>query len=192
MAHFFISVWLSFILANTYWNAVCVYNYPDGTKCDQKGRKLDVAFYHALYSVITKIDKQTLEMIDETSDQYSEMETLLAMKQKELVQTEQAIEKLFELYEDGTISKQRFSDRMVIHEKKKKEAQGDIEKYRQILADNADMVTLDNIQNRVSEFKKLWSTAATPSEKNKAYRLLIDRIVYDRVDNGLTLEVLYK
>ena len=153
---------------------------------------MDAAFYHALYSVITKIDKQTLEMIDETSDQYSEMETLLAMQQKELVQTEQAIEKLFELYEDGTISKQRFSERIVIHEKSKKEAQGDIERYRQILAANADMVTMDNIQNRVSEFKALWSTASTPGEKNKAYRLLIDRIVYDREDNGLTLEVLYK
>lgn len=43
----------------TYWNAVCVYTYPDGTKCDQKGRKLDAAFYHALYSTITKIDEQT-------------------------------------------------------------------------------------------------------------------------------------
>jgi len=178
--------------SETYWNAVCVYNYLDGRKCDQKGRKLDVAFYHALYSVITKIDKQTLELIDETSAQYSEMETLLSMKQKELVQMEQAIEKLFELYEDGAISKQRFSDRMTVHEKKKKEAQGDIEKYRQILAANADVVTIDNIQNRVSEFKGVWSAAATPSEKNKAYRLLIDRIVYDRENNGVALEVLYK
>lgn len=105
-----------------YWSTVCVHTYPDGSKCDQKGRKLDAAFYHALYSTITKIDEQTLETIDETNGQYSEMETLLEMKQKELVQIEQAIEKLFELYEDGTVSKHRFSDRMTIHEKNKKEA----------------------------------------------------------------------
>jgi site-specific DNA recombinase len=38
----------------------------------------------------------------------------------------------------------------------------------------------------------MWSKAATPAEKNKAYRLLIDRIIYNRVDNGVTLEVLYR
>ena len=43
------------------------------------------------------------------------------MKQKDIVQTEQAIEKLFELYEDGTIAKQRFSDWMAIHSKNKHE-----------------------------------------------------------------------
>jgi len=176
----------------TYWSTVCVHTYSDGRKCNQKGRKLDVVFNHALYSVITKIDKQTLQMVDATISQYSEIATLLEIKQKELVQTEQAIEKLFELYEDGTISKQRFSDRMAVHEKKKKEAQGDIEKYRQILAVNADVVTMENIKNRVSEFKEVWSTASTPSEQNKAYRLLIDRIVYDREENEVTLEVLYK
>jgi site-specific DNA recombinase len=176
----------------TYWNAVCVYHYPDGTKCDQKGRKLDAAFYYALYSTITKIDEQTLQMVDTTNDQYSETRTLLKMRQKDLVQTEQAIEKLFELYEDGTIAKQRFSDRMAIHSKNKHEAQKDIENYRHLLAANADMVTLDTIQEQVGEFKELWNNASTPSEKNKAYRLLIDRIVYDREDNGVTLEVLYK
>jgi len=178
--------------SETYWNAVCVYTYPDGRKCDQKGRKLDSAFYHALYSTITKIDEQTLQMVDTTNDQYSETRTLLEMRQKDLVQIEQAIEKLFELYEDGTISKHRFSDRMAIHDKNKKEAQKDIESYRHLLAANSDMVTLDTIQEQVSEFKELWNNASTPGEKNKAYRLLIDKIIYDREDNGVTLEVLYK
>ena len=54
------------------------------------------------------------------------------------------------------------------------------------------MVTLDTIQEQVSEFKELWNNASSPSEKNKAYKLLIDRIVYDREDNGVTLEALYK
>ncbi|MCC5466175.1 hypothetical protein LMF89_12500 [Pelosinus sp. Bkl1] len=145
-----------------------------------------------MYSTITKIDEQTLQMVDATNDQCSETRTLLEMRQKELVQTEQAIEKLFELYEDGTISKQRFSDRMAIHSKNKQEAQRDIENYRHLLAVNADMVTLDTIQEQVSEFKEVWNNASTSSETNKAYRLLIDKIVYDREENGIVLEVLYK
>ncbi len=38
----------------------------------------------------------------------------------------------------------------------------------------------------------VWSNPITFGEQNRAYRLLIDRIVYDREDNGVTLEVLYK
>ena len=55
-----------------------------------------------------------------------------------------------------------------------------------------DIVTVEMIQNRIDEFKELWANAINPSEQNRAYRLLIDRIVYDREDNGVTLEVLYK
>jgi hypothetical protein len=40
---------------------------------------------------------------------------------------------MLDLYEEGIISKQRFANRMVMHEKNKKEVQDDIEKYKQIL-----------------------------------------------------------
>ncbi|CQR72135.1 hypothetical protein SOV_09790 [Sporomusa ovata DSM 2662] len=45
---------------------------------------------------------------------------------------------------------------------------------------------------KVSELKALWSNAIDPSEQNREFRLLIDRIVYDRKDDGLRLDVLYK
>lgn len=48
------------------------------------------------------------------------------------------------------------------------------------------------VQKRIDEFKALWSSATDPSEQNKAFRLLVEKIVYDRIDNGLKLEVLYK
>ena len=107
-------------------------------------------------------------------------------------QTEQAIEKLLDLFEDGMFSKQRFADRMAMHEKNKKEAQDDIVKYKQILIAKNETVTLDSIQDKVGEFKESWSSASTASEKNIAYRLLIDKIMYDREESSLTLEVLYK
>ena len=71
------------------------------SRCDQVGRKLDDDFYKALYQKITKLDAQTLELVDEINEQYQELQALCEMKQKELAQTEQAIETLFELYEDG-------------------------------------------------------------------------------------------
>lgn len=171
---------------------MCVYTHPDGTKCQQVGRKLDDDFYKALYQKIIKIDKQTLEMVEETNEQCQELEALLEVKQRELAQTEKGIEKMLDLYEDGMLTKQRFSERIGGHEKAKSELEVEIEKCKMALRAQVHLVTVEMIQSRIDEFKELWSNAITPSEQNRAYRLLIDRIVYDREENGVTLEVLYK
>jgi len=175
-----------------YWTAMCVYTYPDGTKCDQVGRKLDDAFYQALYQKITKLDEQTLELVDEINEQYQEIEALCEMKQKELAQTEQAIENLFELYEDGKIPKQRLSDRIAGHEKIKVELEAEIEKCKTALASQVNLVTVDMVQKRINEFKAMWLNAIDPREQNRAFKLLIEKIIYDREDNGLRLDVLYR
>lgn len=156
------------------------------------GRKLDDDFYKALYQHIIKFDEQTLELVDETSAQYRELQALIEMKQKELGQTEQAIEKLFELFEDGAITKQRLADRIAGHEKTKVELETEIKKCKMALASQVNLVTVEMVQKRINEFKALWISAINPNEQNRAFKLLIDRIVYDREDNGVTLEVLYK
>jgi hypothetical protein len=178
--------------AGTYWTAMCVYTHPDGTKCQQVGRKLDDDFYRALYQKIIKIDEKTLEMVEETNEQCQELEAFLEMKQRELAQTEKGIEKMLDLYEEGMITKQRFSERIVGHEKAKSELEAEIEKCKLALAAQVHLVTVEMIPNRIDEFKELWSSAISPGEQNGVYRLLIDRIVYEREGNGMMLEVLYK
>jgi hypothetical protein len=53
-------------------------------------------------------------------------------------------------------------------------------------------VTVEMVQERIDEFKELWQRASSSSEQNRAYRLLIEKILYDRADNGVKLEVLYR
>ena len=175
-----------------YWTTLCTYTYPDGKKCDQVGRKLDDDFYKALYQHIIKIDEQTLELVDETSAQYRELHALIEMKQKELEQTEQAIEKLFELFEDGAITKQRLADRFAGDEKTKVELESEIEQCKTALAFQVNLVTIEMVKKRIDEFKNLWINAVNPSEQNRAFKLLSDRIVYDREENGLKIDILYK
>ena len=175
-----------------YWTALCTYTYPDGKKCDQVGRKLDDDFYKALYQHIIKIDEQTLELVDETNAQCREIQTLIEMKQKELEQTEQAIEKLFELFEDGAITKQRLADRITGHEKSKNELEAEIEKCKSALVAQVNMVTVEMVQKRIDEFKQLSTSATDPGDQNRAFRLLIEKIIYDREDNGLKLDIVYK
>lgn len=156
------------------------------------GRKLDDEFYNALYQKITKLDEQTLELVDEINEQYQELQALYEMKEKELAQTEQAIENLFELYEDGKIPKQRLSDRIAGHEKVKNELEAEIEKCKTALASQVNLVTVEMVKKRLDEFKNLWINAVNPSEQNRAFKLLIERIVYNREDGSLRLDVLYK
>ncbi|SMD17234.1 hypothetical protein [Sporomusa malonica] len=153
---------------------------------------MDDDFYKALYQKITKFDAETLELVDEVNEQYQELETLFEMKQKELAQTEKAIEKLFELYEDGSITKQRLADRIVGHEKTKAELEAEIERCKIALASQVNLVTVEMVKKRIDEFKNLWTNAVDPSEQNRAFRLLIEKIVYNRQNDGLSLEVLYK
>lgn len=101
-------------------------------------------------------------------------------------------EKMLDLYEDGMITKQRFSERIGGHEKTKNEQEAEIDKCKLALAAQVHLVTVEMIQERIDEFKELFSSAISSGEQNRAYRLLIDRIVYDREDNGVTLEILYK
>jgi hypothetical protein len=60
------------------------------------------------------------------------------------------------------------------------------------LATQVNVVTVEMIMKRIDGFKELWSSAIDPSEQNRAFRLLIEKIVYNREDNGLKLDILYK
>ncbi|HWQ41841.1 MAG TPA: recombinase family protein [Desulfosporosinus sp.] len=175
-----------------YWTAVCVYQYPDGRKCNQTGRKMDEHFYNVLYEKIVKIDDETLKLIEDSDAKYKEISMLLEMKQKELKQIDQAIEKLFDLYEEGVIIKQRFADRISQNEKTKKEIVGEVDLYKRELMMREQTLTVEMIRQRVDEFKVMWRESSTAEEQNLAYRMLVDRIVYDREGTGVSLEVLYK
>ncbi len=99
---------------------------------------------------------------------------------------------MLDSYEEGMITKQRFSERISGHEKTKNELETEMEKCKLTLTAQVHWVTVEMIQNRIDEFKELWSSAISPGEQYGVYRLLIDRIVYEREGNGMMLEVLYK
>lgn len=53
-------------------------------------------------------------------------------------------------------------------------------------------MTVEVVQKRIDEFKALWNNAINPNEQNQAFKLLIDWIVYNRKDNDLKPDILYK
>lgn len=153
---------------------------------------MDDGFYKVLNHHIIKLNNEALALVEETNEQHRELTDLLTLKEKEFVQVEQAMERLFELYEDDTISKQRFSERMAGHEKNKVAIAQEIENFRLALSNMGSDVTIEMVQERIDDFKELWQSASSPIEQNRAYRLLIEKILYDREENGVKLEVLYR
>lgn len=51
---------------------------------------------------------------------------------------------------------------------------------------------MEQIYERIGEFRELWSGSVTSEEKNRALKKLVERIVYDREGNRVELTVCYK
>lgn len=61
-----------------------------------------------------------------------------------------------------------------------------------VLEDKGNYPTMEQIYERIGEFRELWSTSVTSEEKNQALKKLVERIVYDRDGNRVELTVCYK
>jgi site-specific DNA recombinase len=69
----------------------------------------------------------------------------------------------------------------------------DIEKYQIIITGSKASVTVEKIEDRIEKFKSIWGTAANNAQRNKAYRSIVHKIIYDRSeDERVTLRVFYK
>ncbi|MGF7048067.1 C4-type Zn-finger protein [Paenibacillus sp. DS2015] len=63
---------------------------------------------------------------------------------------------------------------------------------RKVVIDEGNYPTVEQIYERVGEFRELWSDAVTSEEKNQALKKLVERIVYNREGNRVVLTVCYR
>lgn len=175
------------------WSTMCVHVNEDGSTCEQTGRRLDDEFNEAIYKRITKIDQESVQTVNEETMRLQEARALLQSKNDELSKTLKAIEKLIELYEEEMVTKQQFSQRKVAHENSIIKIKRDIEKYQIIIAGSKAGVTVEKIEDRIGKFKSVWEKTANNAQRNKAYRSIVHKIIYDRGEDGkVILRVFYK
>lgn len=67
-----------------------------------------------------------------------------------------------------------------------------MEDLRKVVLDEGNYPTVEQIYERVGEFRELWSASVTIEEKNRALKKLVERIVYDRDGNRVELTVCYR
>lgn len=51
---------------------------------------------------------------------------------------------------------------------------------QKVVVDEVNYPTVEQIYERIGEFRKLWNASVTSEEKNRALKKLVERIVYDQ------------
>lgn len=103
------------------------------------------------------------------------------------------MEKIHESYEDQLITRSEFIDRKTKRENQINELMAEIcDLSKLIIVEQQLPTTKTELLEKVEEFKQLWQTTTDAVGKNKAFQLLVEKIVYDRVDNNVSLTIFYK
>lgn len=63
---------------------------------------------------------------------------------------------------------------------------------RKVVVDEGNYPAVEQIYERIGEFRELWGAAVTSEEKNRALKKLVERIVYTREGNRVELTVCYR
>lgn len=64
--------------------------------------------------------------------------------------------------------------------------------FRKVVVDEGNNPTVEQIVERIAQFRELWSEAVTSEEKNRALKKLVERIVYNREGKRVELVVCYR
>ncbi|MBA9086595.1 hypothetical protein FHR92_003075 [Fontibacillus solani] len=68
----------------------------------------------------------------------------------------------------------------------------ELKDLRKVVIDEGNYPTVEQIYERIGEFRVLWGAAVTSEEKNRALKKLVERIVFNREGNRVELTVCYK
>ncbi|WP_133297893.1 hypothetical protein [Paenibacillus paeoniae] len=151
---------------------------------------MDVDFFNTLYNQIIHVDPNILREIELHGSRYNDTQVIIEVKEQEL--KKQALDKLHESYEENTITKQVFLERKAVRSRQIQKLEEELKDLRKVVLDEGDYPTVEQIYERVGQFRELWSVAVTSEEKNQALKKLLERIFYDWEGNRVELTVCYR
>lgn len=90
------------------------------------------------------------------------------------------------------ITKQVFLERKAVRSRQIQKLEEELKDLRKVVVDEGNYPTVEQIYDRIGEFRELWSEAVTSKVKNRALKKLVKRIVYNGEGNRVELTVCYK
>lgn len=169
--------------------ALCTHYDPFGNRCQQKGRLVDKYLLDALYEKVIKIDSDKLEELAVQDRAVEEARAQMKAKKSELAKMEKVMVKIHEAFEADAYTTEEFINRKKNHEQKAEAIKAEIIRLEQ-RAERGVMTP--QLLKKVEQFKDDWKRYSRDEEKNRALRSIIDRIWYDRDENGIVyLDIQY-
>lgn len=152
---------------------------------------MDEEFFNALFERIINVDPNMLQEIELQGRGYNDTKTMIAVKEQKLQKHKRALDKLHESYEADIIMKQVFMERKIVRSRQIQKVDEELQDLRKVVVDESNYPTMEQIVNRIGQFRELWDVTVTSEEKNRALKKLVERIVY-REGNRVELTVCYK
>ncbi|WP_339294464.1 hypothetical protein MKY82_23335 [Paenibacillus sp. FSL W7-1279] len=121
---------------------------------------MDVDFFNALYDRIIHVDPNILWEIELHGSRYNDTQTI-EVKEQELKKQKRALDKLHESYEEDMITKLVFLERKAIRSRQIKKLEEELKNLRKVVVDEVNYPTVEQIYDRIGEFRELWSAAMT-------------------------------
>lgn len=103
-----------------------------------------------------------------------------------------ALDKLHESYEEDMITKQVFLERKAVRTGQIQKLEEELNDLLKVVVDEGNYPTVEQIYERVGQFREFWGAVVTSEEKNRALKKLVERNVYNREGNQVELTVCYR
>jgi len=170
----------------------CSFTYPTGEKCPQRGVKLSEEFYDNLYNMVitSHFDTEIIEKSQLNQNDIAEKESSIADLERQLKQYSEALVRIKDAYSMGVYNLTEFGEEKKKLDDKIKNLRKNIDRIENEIA-SVTTYTRAELNSRIEEFKIKWQKASTPQEQNILLKTIVKRIIYNRQDDNVVLEVEY-
>jgi DNA invertase Pin-like site-specific DNA recombinase/putative hemolysin len=177
--------------SSSYYVAICSHKFPDGGRCSQIGYKLELLNQLVSKDLFT-LDPERLNYLIEESKQQQDNLVLIEQCKQELPKIDAALDKIYDAYEDGTITKQKFAERKNKKEQQKQEL---LDKITELESHVVNVIDVDKYMNVFNQLKDTWENEPIDeATRNQIIHLLVSKIVYNRINKNdePEISIIYK
>jgi len=169
----------------------CENRYDKSICCGQRSTILSNEFYNAIYAKIVRLEPKYLLQLQQNSSDIEYLKSVLQIKRKEVSKHQQALERLYELYEENEITKAAFHERKAARENQLNAAENEIIDIEAQITQKSDLPTMETIQERIDYFRQKWRFDLGIKERNRLIETMVEKIMYNRVENSISLQIQY-
>jgi site-specific DNA recombinase len=174
------------------WSVICSNrNSHEDTECDQKSSVMNDDFFEGLYQRVVHIDENLQQQFKENDQELTKYKQFLSTKEKELSKHKQAVDRLYEMREENSMSRDVFLERKKMRDDQIESLKLEIEDLNLVIQELGNMPSMEKIKQSIKFFKENWLKIETVQERNKLLKYIVEKITYNRIDKNVYLGIHY-